>query len=215
MKRFRFTLLAVCLVLLWLGWTDISLFLRNRAPTAVSISELERQGPPRAWLRVEGGWLDMERAISTSGSVELDALLVPLVKAPEEKEFQVLVETRDPQLVKLFRTYNFQFDTDAERKAYLSEHRAEFHPQRDVTGTVITGLIAAGNRDKLMKLAREVGMKVPDNVLFLSEGKEPPKFRGFFFAAIGLLGLARLTFGWRQQRPEPAGENDLSLPPQD
>ena len=34
MKRFRFTLLAICLVLLYLGWIDVALFLRNPAPAA-------------------------------------------------------------------------------------------------------------------------------------------------------------------------------------
>ncbi|MFA5515574.1 MAG: hypothetical protein WDA20_04740 [Desulfuromonadales bacterium] len=202
MKRFRYTLLAVCLVLLWLGWTDISLFLRNRAPAQVSTAALEGQGPPRAWLQVSGGWLDMEQAISTSGTIELDALLVPLKSSPTAEGFGILVETRDPQLLSLFRTYHFQLDTDLEKERFLQEHRAEFHPQRVITGTMITGLIASGNRDKLLKLAREVGMPVAEDVLFISEGKEPPKYRGFFFAGIGLLGLLRLLSLWRNRPAE-------------
>ncbi len=103
-------------------------------------------------------------------------------------------------------------DTPLEQERYLREHRADFHPQRQVTGTLVTGLIASGNRDKLMKLARDVGMPVAEDVMFISEGNEPPKYRGFFFAGIGLLGLLRLISRWR--RPEPAGERDLVLPPE-
>jgi hypothetical protein len=214
MKRFRFTLLAVCLVLLWLGGTDIAVFLRNRAPQSVSIADLERQGTPREWLRVTGGFLDLERAISTSGTVELQALLVPLQSSPEAASFSVLVETRDPQILALLQKYHFGFDSVFERDEFLARRKNDFHPQRDVTGMVVTGLVAAGNRDKLLKLARTVGMTVPDDVLFLSEGKEPPTLRGFFFAGVGLLGLLRLLAKWRERRPEPAGENDLTVPPQ-
>ena len=78
MKRFRFTLTAICLVLLWLGWTDVSLFLRNRAPLTITEAELVKNGPPREWLHITGGYQDLLMGISTSGSVELDAFLVPL-----------------------------------------------------------------------------------------------------------------------------------------
>ena len=78
MKRFRFTLLAICLLLLWLGWNDLSLLLRNPKPQTIGLEELVRTGPPRDWLHVTGGYQDLTEAISTSGSVDLDAFLVPL-----------------------------------------------------------------------------------------------------------------------------------------
>ena len=115
MKRFRYTLLAVCLVLLWLGWTDISFFLANRTPAQLSIQQLERFGPPRDWLQITGGRLDLEQAISTSGTLELDALLVPLKSAPDVEKLALLVETRDPGLLELFRTYHFMLDTPSEQ----------------------------------------------------------------------------------------------------
>lgn len=213
MKRFRFTILALCLLLLWLGLNDILLFLRNRSPATVALAELERQGPPRSWLHVTGGWIDLEKAISTSGSLQLDALLVPLAATPEERGFRVLVETRDPRLLDLFRTYHFGVDSAPEQERFLADHREEFHARRDITGTIVTGLVASGNRDKLMQLARNVGMEVPEDVLFIAEGKEPPRYRGFFFAGLGLLGALRLVTRWRQRKVEPTGENDLTLPP--
>jgi len=198
MKRFRFTLIAICVVLLYLGWTDASLFLRNRAPLTVTIAKLAREGAPREWLHVTGGRLDLEEAISTSGSVDVDALLVPLRPASAGEKIPVLVETRDPRLMELFITYNFKQDSAFAKEDYLQQHREEFHPSRDVTGMVVGGLVASGNRDKLMQLAKELKMDVDENVVFLSEGKEPPKFRGFIFLAVGLVGLGKVLLGGRK-----------------
>jgi hypothetical protein len=198
MKRFRFTLLALCLVLTYLGWTDVNLFFHNRTAHKVTIEELEKGEIPGQWLNVTDGYLDLEHAVSTSGSIELEALLVPLVSAPGKTPIGVMVETRDPHLLEVFKKYNFQFDSVFEKDKYLRDHEADFHGRRDFTGMVITGLIASGNRDKLLKLSREVGLNVPENVLFISEGKEPPTYRGFFFLGVGLLGLFRVLTTWRK-----------------
>jgi len=208
MKRFRFTLLAVCLVLLYLGWTDASLFLRNRDPLRISIQNLIEQDAPREWLDISGGYLNLEQAISTSGTIELDALLVPLTPTPGETSFKVLVEVRDPKILDFFEHYHFGIDSVVAKERFLEEHRGEFHPQRDVTGMEITGLIASGNRDKLLQLAKETGMNVSEDVLFVSEGKEPSKFRGFIFLAVGILGLAKLVFRWKT--PAVADETTTS-----
>ncbi len=199
MKRFRFTLLAICLFLIWLGWADVSLLLRNPSPEPVTIASLEAGETPREWLAVTGGFVDLEQAINTSGTVEIDTLLVPLKGSAEAESFRVLVETRDPELVELFTRYHIGIDSVFAKKAFLDEHRDRFHARRDVTGMVVTGLIASGNRDKLLKLAREVGMKVDENALFLSEGKEPARYRGFFYLTAGLLGIGALIRRWKQQ----------------
>jgi hypothetical protein len=202
MKRFRFTLLAICLVLLFLGWNDISLFLRNRAPENIAITDLEQDGAPREWLHVTGGTFDLLEAISTSGSIDLEALLVPLKSDPQAGDFRVLVETRDPRLVKLFQTYHFKLNSEEAQKRYLAEHRAEFFPRQDVSGTLVTGLIATGNRDKLMTLAKDVGMHVTDDVIFIAEGKKPARIRGFLFFALALAGLVKFaTMGKKEPLP--------------
>jgi hypothetical protein len=205
MKRFRFTLLAICLVLLYLGWTDIALFLRNPSPATVSIEELEKGNVPREWLHVTGGHQNLLEAISTSGSVELESFLVPLKSSPEEASFHILVETRNPRILELLATYHFQLDSAEAKEDYLKAHAAEFQGERDVTGMVVSGLIASGNRDKLMKLAKEVGMQVPPDVLFLSEGKEPGHWRGFFYLGVGLLGLIKVLMLWKKP-PQPTVE---------
>jgi len=201
MKRFRFTLLAICLVLLFLGWNEISFFLRNRTPLAVTITDLEQGTETREWLHITGGSLDLLGAISTSGSIELDALLIPLKSDPAAPGFQVLVETRDPAFLDLFGTYHFRQDSEHEQQRYLEENRERFTIRRDLTGTKVGGLIASGNRDKLIKLTRELGTPVEENVLFVSEGKEPGKWRGFFFFGVGLLGLLKVLLKWPKGTP--------------
>ncbi len=193
MKRFRFTLLAICLLLLWLGWNDLSLLLRNPQPQTVSLQELVRTGPPRDWLQVTGGYQDLTEAISTSGSVDIDAFLVPLKTDPAAPSFQVLVETRDPKIIDLLKTYYFKLDSPQAQQQYLAEHAADFHARRDVTGMLISGLVASGNRDKLMTLAKQLGMDVPENVIFISEGEKPGTWRGLLFVALSLAGLVKFA----------------------
>ena len=41
MRRFRFTIIAVCLILAWLAYADITLFVRNMTPKDMTISAIE------------------------------------------------------------------------------------------------------------------------------------------------------------------------------
>ncbi len=199
MLRFRFTLIAVCLLLLFLGGSDLLLWRNNPAPQPVTIAELEVSGAPREWLQVIAGFQDLDRAISTSGTVEMEALLVPLVRVPGQDEIRVLVETRNPRLLQLFKDYHFKTDTLPEKQAFREQHGAEFQGRRDITGMLVAGLIAKGNRQKLLDLAKQTGLEVADDVIFLSEGKEPERWRGVFFAVVGLLGLLQVVLKSRKQ----------------
>ena len=119
MRRFRYTLIAVCLVLLFLGVSDLTLWFNNQAPQPVSIETLEQIGAPAEWLEAKAGYQDLDRAISTSGSLEMEALLVPLVAHPDQEQIHIMVETRDPHQLKLFQDYHFFTDTLPEKKEFL------------------------------------------------------------------------------------------------
>ena len=203
MRRFRFTLIAVCAVLIYLGYSDLLLWFNNQAPRSISIHQLEQLGPPQEWLNVTGGFQDLDRAISTSGSVEMEALLVPLLSAPGQDRIHVLVETRSPYLLQLFQEYHFLTDTVPEKRAYREEHAEVFTGQRDITGMLVSGLIASGNQQKLMKLATQTGLDIAENVVFLSEGKQPGKWRGVFFAVVGVLGLFKVLMRKKEIVPVP------------
>lgn len=192
MRRFRYTLIAVCLVLLFLGVNDLILWFNNQAPQPVTIETLEQTGAQKEWLEVTDGYQDLDRAISTSGSVEMEALLVPLVMHPDQEQIRVMVETRNPHQLQLFQDYHFFIDTLPEKREFRSKYGAEFKGQRDITGMLVSGLIARGNHQKLMKLAKETGLDISDDVIFFSEGKEPGKWRGVFFTLIGLLGFVKV-----------------------
>ena len=202
MKRFKYTLLAICLLLLWLGWSDVSLLLHNPEPQTISLAQLVETGPPRAWLHVTGGYQDLAQAISTSGSIDLDAFLVPLKVHPSDTSFRVLVETRDPKILGLLKTYYFKLDSEAAQARFRAEHKDEFLGRRDVTGMLITGLVASGNRDKLMTLAKQLGMKLPKDVIFISEGERPVTWRGFVFLALALAGLVKFALMVRKKEPD-------------
>lgn len=192
MRRFRYTLIAVCLVLLYLGISDLILWFNNQTPKDVSIDQLELYGAPQEWLHVSYGYQDLDRAISTSGSVEMEALLVPLVSHPDQEQIKIMVETRNPHQLQLFQDYHFFTDTLPEKRKFRNEHGEEFKGQRDITGMLVSGLIARGNQQKLIKLAKETDLSIAEDAIFLSEGKEPGKWRGVFFTVVGLLGLLKV-----------------------
>lgn len=202
MRRFRITLIVVCLVLLYLGGSDLWLWSKNPKPAPITIAEMEADGPSREWQTVTGGYMDLDRAISTSGSIELEALLVPLTARPDQELIHILVETRDPHLLELFKQYHFFTDTIPEKKAFRERYGQEFNAQREITGMLVSGLIVRGNQNKLLKLAKQTDMAVADNVVFLSQGKEPGTWRGLFFFLVGLLGLLRTFLYKRTGQPE-------------
>lgn len=194
MKRFRITLLVVCLVLGWLGYNDLSLYFRNPEPLQISIKDLARQGAPREWLKIEGGYRDLLQAINMSGTVEITSFLVPLKTSESSQELQIWFETRDPQTLAALKTYYFDLETDADRTKFITENRELFSGRHDLSGMTVSSLVADSNRGKLEKLLTTMNIPVSEQVIFLSEGKKPASGRGFFFAAMALLGLGKLLF---------------------
>lgn len=203
MRRFRFTLIAVCLVLLFLGVSDLILWFNNQAPRPISVDRLEQSGAPSEWMHVTSGYQDLDRAISTSGSVEMEALLIPLLVHPDQEQIRILVETRNPHLLQLFQDYHFLTDTIPEKQAFRRKHESAFKGQREITGMLVAGIIAQGNQQKLVKLAKQTELNIADDVILLSEGKEPGRWRGVFFTAIGLLGLGKVLFRGKKTVPHP------------
>lgn len=199
LQRFRFTLLALCLLLLFLGGSDLLIHWRNLEPHRVSIDSLGEGELPGEWLTIEGGILDLTEAINMSGSIELDAFLIPLKNSREAASPSVIVETRDPRIIETLTGYYFKLDSTAEQQRYLAENPAQFYLNRPVTGMLAGGLVASANRDKLIDLARQLGMQVPEDVIFLTEGKTPTRWRGYLFSSIGLVGFIQVLRGKRSR----------------
>lgn len=194
MKRFRITLLVVCLVLGWLGVNDLSLYFRNPEPQQIHIKELSRQGAPREWLKIEGGYRDLLQAINMSGTVEITSFLVPLKPSETSQDLQIWFESRDPQVLNALKTYYFDLESDADRSKFITENRELFSGRYDVSGMTVSSLVADSNRGKLKELLTTMNIPVSEQVIFISEGKKPACGRGFFFAAMALLGLGKLLF---------------------
>lgn len=192
MIKFRVTFLAISGILLFLGVSDLDLWWHNRTPTQASAATLINQGPPAEWLKISDGYFDIDRAISTTGTIELEALLVPLLTEPGQTDIHVLVETRHPRTLELVNGYHFLPETEEEQIAFRKANEAEFMAQREFTGMLVSGLIAKGNRTKLLDLARETGLKIDNDVIFISEGKIPQLWRGLFFTIVALLTILRV-----------------------
>jgi len=207
MKRFRFTFLAVCMLLTWLGSSDLLLQLRNPQPLAIELSQLPEGPPPQEWMRITGGQLDLLQAINMSGTIEIDAFLVPLVGDAASDSPRVWVETRDPAVANLLTTYYFKLDSDQQREDYLAAHRAAFHLARAVTGMTADNLVASANQSKLLDLLSKFGIQPREDILFLSEGKSPNRWRGPLFLGIALLGIFK--FIWWHKKPTSAKPNQM------
>ena len=195
MKRFRFTFLAICLLLTWLGSSDLILLLRNPAPLSIHLSELTPQ-PKQEWLSISGGHLDLLKGINMSGTIEIDSFLIPYVEDSSIENPLIWVETRQPAIINLLTTYYFKLDNDQKRAAYLKEHQDDFFPAMTITGMTADNLIADANRDKLLELLTSMGIATRDNILFISEGKEPERFRGPGFLLLSIIGVIKFLF-WR------------------
>jgi len=197
MKRFRFTLLAVCLLLTWLGYSDLQLHFRNKAPLVISANQLEQGQTPREWLHVTGGYQNLLEAINMSGTMEIDAFLVPLRSFPDNQVTSIWFETRDPQIVKLLKTYYFELNSDSARNDFITENRDFIYAQRDLIGMTADSMVANNNQAKLEELLTLMKIPVGENTVFISEGKEPVIYRGYFFVIIGILGILKVGLSFR------------------
>ncbi|MDX2481692.1 MAG: hypothetical protein QNK24_15320 [Desulfuromusa sp.] len=198
MKRFRITIIAICIVLGWLGFSDLSILLRNSEPLDISISELETTGAPREWLRINKGYQDLQQAINMSGTMEIDSFLIPLKTTPSSGQIKIWFETREPNIIAALKTYYFVLETEAQQKKYLQENQQFFSDQHQVTGMIVGNTIADSNQQKLIKLLEGMNIPVTKDLIFISEGKKPAVWRGIFFTVIAIAGLVKTLLTFRK-----------------
>ena len=204
MNRFRVTLIAVCIVLSWLAYKDISLFLRNPEPLIISITELEKmEKAPREWLTITGGYPQLLEGINMTGSMEFEAFLVPLTSSPNSNNFKVWFETRDPAILDALTTYHFLLNTESQRRIFLDEHAHIFAGQRYLTGMTAAELVANSNQRKLVNLLEQIGIETTEPPVFISESKQPAAWRGIFFALAAFAGLMKISWDWRTRVQAP------------
>lgn len=201
MKRFRITLFVICCFLVFLGGSDAWVWLHNRQPLVLTAEAVYQGVPLRNWVAVEDAHMDILGAVSTSGRVELEALLVPILPSSDSREpIRLMLETRDEVALGLFGKYHFLSETAEARKDFLREYKETLNQPRRVQGMITGSLIARGNRTKLLELARESGLQVADDVEFLTEGKEPAPVRGALFLLVALAGLVKLVSTFLRDR---------------
>ncbi len=200
MKRFRVTIIAICLILGWLAYTDLSLYLRNPEPLKITVAELEQNGAPREWLQIDGGYQNLLRAVSMSGSMEITSFLVPLCQSKEGKDNGVWFVTREPKTLELLKTYYFLLNSETERQEFVKKNENEFFAPRQVIGLTADNLVAEANRDKLAQLLTSVNIPVTEKTVFIGEVKQPDPWRGIFFAVVSLAGLLKVAQTFRKPK---------------
>lgn len=198
--RYRVTLATICGVLAFLGGDDLWVFFQNRVPH-VRVGSLDVP-PGQHWLRFERVTVDLPEAINTTGTVEVQGLLVPL-RIGERGPVKVLLETRDAARIALFTRYHFGPDTEAEKAGFLAQHRDALQARTTVQGMRMRGLVARSNHRKLRQLAQEGGLDLAPDALILVEGERPSPWRGSFFLLVALAGLVKVVHMGRQK--EAAG----------
>jgi len=209
MKRFRFTLLAIFLLPLCLGIIDLRLVLSNPEPLTITADALMSQGLPQEWLIIEEATLDLTQAINLSGELPIEVLFVPLTGSGSST-YQVWVETRNPQLVKLISHYETGFDTVFAKEDFFAANRSRFYPQRTIQAMAADWISANPNKENLLKLLPAEGLSGQDpeqakaHMLLLSEGKTPSPMRGSFYLLTGIVGLTLLIRRWSRTSRQPS-----------
>lgn len=200
MNRFRVTFIAVCCVLAWLAYTDLSLLLRNPQPLSISIRALESMpAPPREWLTVADGYPQLLQGINMTGSMEFSAFLIPLTSSPDSDQFTVWVETRDPKILDALSIYYFNLESETQRQEFLEQHADLFSHPRSITGMTASNLVASSNQRQLVKLLEQMGVVTTETPIFISENKQPAIWRGVFYAVVALAGFLKLALDQRNK----------------
>jgi hypothetical protein len=197
MRRFRVTIIAICLILGWLGFADLNLLLRNPEPLDISVTNLETAGAPREWLTIHDGFQDLLQAINMSGTMEVGSFLVPLKHSQDTTETNIWFETRDPQIVQALKKYYFMLETDEQRRNFLHENHQLFYAQKELTGMTVDNLVADSNQKKLTQLLQQMNIPIAETTIFISEGKKPAVWRGIFFTGIAIIGLIKVFSSWK------------------
>ncbi len=198
MNRYRVTVLVVCSILIILAIGDFYTINRNMEPQIIALDKISGDiTPDREWVTITGGTLMLEEAISNSGELEVDALVIPLVRGVGEKTYHTLVETRDSKLLNAFITYHLSLDSEAQKAEYLENNIDIFRMQRSVSGMIVVGafggLLPNRDQDIMRELAKSENMDLDQSVIFVHEGKEPAKpYRGIFFLLMGIAGIIKV-----------------------
>lgn len=198
MKKFRITIIAICLILGWLGYADLSLLLRNSEPLEISIADLEETGAPREWLTVNDGYQDLLQAINMSGTMEIGSFLVPLKSSTDSTDMKIWFETREPEIVEALKTYYFMLETDEQQQAFLRDNQHLFSAQRQLTGLTANNIVADSNMKKLTELLTAMNIPVTESTIFISQGKQPVVWRGMFFFGIAVIGLIKVLLSFKE-----------------
>ncbi|HEX2570433.1 MAG TPA: hypothetical protein VH877_12820 [Polyangia bacterium] len=190
--RLLIFLFLIMVGLLWGGGQGLYTVFANRAPTTMSIAEYTRTRPSGKWLRLTDCSLSLLDAMHREVAQKPVELFIP-ARDPgddEKSKVQVLVATKDPALLEVYRRLSSEKDEKAVET--ISAEFGKVFQHRDVQGLVRFGFdLDEEDREKLASLTASLA---PDFVI-IDEGEKPQVAFAFARLAGGLMLFAFLF--WR------------------
>ncbi|MES2980974.1 MAG: hypothetical protein V4727_01575 [Verrucomicrobiota bacterium] len=189
--RIGFFVPLVAIVLIVGGGQMSYTGLTNRKPHKVEMSSLVQSKPDAKWLNIEGGEFDVINSSYSSafGVGDASKIHVPLVLPGDdstEKEIHVLVETSDPELVKLVNQIKeMENHSEDEIIKFMFENRDKLRKSRPVAGIVKFGMESGKEERKIKGMYSNLA---PDVVL-LKEGERPDAIVGILMFSSGIIVL--------------------------
>lgn len=187
--RIGFFVPLVAIVLVIGGGQMAYTGLANRKPQGVEMSSLVQSKPSAKWLNIKGGELDVINASYSSafGVGDASSIHLPLVLPGDdstEKTIHVLVETKNPELVRLVNELkDLENSSEDQILSFMMKNRENLRMSRPVLGLVKFGM-ESGKEERKIK---EMYPNLAPDVILLKEGERPDPMVGIFMFTAGIV----------------------------
>lgn len=186
--------LAVAAVLFWVAGDRLYVYFSNRQIAEMSLTDFNAGKTDAAWVKLTGCSVFVPGAviIQQEHSQEIDKVYLPLRPADEPAAplANVMLETRDPELVALVRELDKM--NAAEVAQFISAHREKFQVEKTCQGLVRVGMDEGpAEREKVAKASNGL----TPGFLILQDGAEPSLVLPAFLIVLALVYLWIMLVG--------------------
>jgi hypothetical protein len=210
----RLTLVFICIiiVLFGMGGQGIYTALKYRQPVALNCEDYTRTKPRAAWLAITNCILDLNDASYATMKLKYQKaeiateLFIPVrsATAKEPAKDNILLMTRDPELMKLLREVE-SLPTQAKVDEWMARNAERLRVRRDAKGLVQFGVdLNKGERRKLAQLQDSL----TQDFIIIEEGRKPEFGQSLGYLALGsMLVVVSVVFVRRNSREPDAAES--------
>lgn len=196
----------LALLLLFVGLDAIYIALKNPSPAKIKLSKVIDEGPPKKWIRVNGGVIDptMTLTANTPHGGKLKEAYLPLVRSIGDTKIDVVVLTRDTLVLDFLNEHrSIETSQSKEIANFFFESRLhEFQIPREVEGLASTyGEMSSRTRRKLRKNYENLA-ELP---ILIEEGESPSE-SGPYLTLFGVLAGTLSFYLWRRSKHSNSGK---------